>query len=134
MFGAQSSLDTVVPLSELRRYVQSRYPVYQFNEPVVIPKPRKPEFGYLCQAQPDKQANLPAIRHTEVKDRQGKCLGPFLELSLSPKLPPLRASRYVPSFTPFLLKQSALRPESKPKPDAVQLSSSRFSQFLLHRR
>ena len=38
--GAQSSLDTAVPLSELRRDVQSRYPDYQFTEPVVIPKPR----------------------------------------------------------------------------------------------
>ena len=148
-FGAQSSLDSAVPLSELRGDVQSRYPDYQFNDPVVIPKPRSLGLANFCQAQPDKQANLPLSpslhswldlqsNTLEGKDRHGKVFRAPFGPRTFPKLPPLRASRYAPSDTPSLLRQSALptewerllRDRSKSKPDAVQLTSSDFSDII----
>ena len=112
-----SSLDSAVPLSELRGDVQSRYPDYQFNEPVVIPKPRSLGLANFCQAQPDKQANLllsPSLHSwldlqsntLEGKNRHGKVFRAPFGPRTFPKLPPLRASRYAPYGVGKTLKGS----------------------------
>ena len=110
-------------LQELRSDVMARYPGYQVEPSEPAPtKPISLGLANFQQAKPEKEANLPLSPSLEAwltcqattpegKDRHGKVLKPILGQKSYPKLPSLRAERFVPSNAPSLLRVGQLPPE-----------------------
>ena len=147
--SGQSSLDSVISLTELRYDVMARYPGYQVE--LSDPAPTKPTSLGLAnfqQAKPVKDANLPLSPSIEAwltcqaqaiegKDRLGKATKVPLGPKAYPKLPSLKAERFEPSNAPSLLRVGQLPPEwhrlvadqGRISPETISFNRTEFSEL-----